>query len=109
MNGSQSGTWLNPTATALALASLVLVFVNGALLLRNEGTQAQVNQRQQFINQTVQVDRAALVLIQTISKTALATKDDALMQLLERHGVHLQPTPGAGPAPVPGTGAGDGK
>jgi len=91
MNGWQTDTWLRPAATALALASIVLLVVNAALTLRNESAQAVVNQRQQFINQTAQVSRVALVLVQTVAKTAMANKDDALMQLLERHGVRLQP------------------
>jgi LAS superfamily LD-carboxypeptidase LdcB len=100
MNGWQTDTWLRPAATALAVASIVLLFVNAALTLRNESAQAVVNQRQQFINQSAQVSRVALVLVQTIAKTALTTKDDALMQLRERHGVRLQPNPPAeGAAP----------
>jgi hypothetical protein len=106
MIGSQSGTWLKPAAMALAIASLVLVCVNAALILRNESAQAVVNQRQQFLNQTVQVSRVALVLVQTIAKTAAATKDEALSQLLERHGVRLQPTQ---PPPGDGPPAGDAK
>ena len=101
MNGWQSDTWLRPAATALAIASIVLLVVNAALTLRNESAQAVVNQRQQFINQSAQVSRVALLLVQTIAKTAAATKDDSLMQLLERHGVRLQsnapPAEGAPP------------
>lgn len=101
MNGWQSETWLRPAATALALASIVLLVVNAALTLRNESAQAVVNQRQQFINQTAQVSRVALLLAQTIAKTAITTKDDALLQLLERHGVRLQSnaSPAEGAAP----------
>jgi len=93
MNGWQTDTWLKPAATALAVASIVLLIVNAALTLRNEGAQAVVNQRQQFINQSAQVSRVALLLVQTIAKTAMANKDDSLMQLLERHGVRFQPNP----------------
>ena len=93
MNGWQTDTWLRPAATALAVASIVLLIVNAALTLRNEGAQAVVNQRQQFINQSAQVSRVALLLVQTIAKTAVTSKDDTLMQLLERHGVKLQPNP----------------
>ena len=96
-----NGTWLRPAATALALAGIVLVFVNGALTLRNEGAQTIIAQRQQFINQGVQVSRVAQLLVQTIARAAVATKDDALTQLLERHGVRLQP----GAAPAEGTAA----
>jgi hypothetical protein len=104
MNGWQSDTWLRPAATGLAIASIVLLVVNAALTLRNESAQAVVNQRQQFINQSAQVSRVALVLAQTIAKTAVATKDDALMQLLDRHGVRLQSNvPPAESAPPEGS------
>jgi hypothetical protein len=101
MIGSQSGTWLKPAAMALALASVVLVCVDAALTLRNESAQAVVNQRQQFLNQTVQVNRIAQVLVQTIAKTAVGTNDEALAHLLERHGVRLQQNapPATGAAP----------
>ncbi|HZT52556.1 MAG TPA: hypothetical protein VFA22_11505 [Stellaceae bacterium] len=99
MDGWWSGTWLRPTAIALALASIALVIVNGALTLRIQNAQAVLTQRQQFINQAVQVSRVAQLLVQTIAKTALATKDDALTALLERHGVRLQPGAPAEGAP----------
>lgn len=81
--------WLGPTATGLAAASLLFVLLNGALVLRNDNAQAVVTQRQQFINQGVQTSRAAQLMIQTIAHVAVATKDDALVQLLEHHGLHL--------------------
>jgi hypothetical protein len=102
MNGWQTGTWLRPAATALAVASIVLVVVNGALTLRNEGAQTVINQRQQFINLSAQVSRVAMLLVQTIAKTAVTTKDDALTQLLERHGVRVQPNPPPAEGAAPG-------
>lgn len=91
MNGWQDGAWLKPAATVLAGLSIVLLIVNAALSLRNESAQNLLNQRQQYINQSAQVSRVAMFLVQTIAKTAVASKDDALFQLLQRHGVKLQP------------------
>ncbi|HUZ73361.1 MAG TPA: hypothetical protein VMU87_10255 [Stellaceae bacterium] len=101
-------TWLRPTATGLAAASFLFVLLNGALVLRNDNAQARVNQRQQFINQGVAVSRAARFMVQTIARVAATTKDDALIQLLERHGMHLTPdAPAAGEGKVPGAAPSD--
>ena len=105
------GGWARPTATGLAAASIVFVLINGALVLRNENAQAAVNQRQQVIDHGLEVSRAAQLMVQTIGNVAVATKDDALIQVLERHGIHLSPNapsvaPGTLPtSPSPGTNA----
>ena len=44
-------------ATALAAVSLALVIVNGTMFTANQSAQAEVNSRQQFINQSVQIAR----------------------------------------------------
>jgi hypothetical protein len=98
----ESGTWwwLRPAATLMAIAAIVLVFVNAVLVVRNQEAQREVNQRQQVINQGVQLARASQFVVETIAKVAVASKDDKLTALLERHGVHLtvnQPPAGAKP------------
>ena len=93
MADDDGGTWLTPAATWLAIASIILVLVNGALQLRNQGVQREVNQRQQVINEAGQFARASQVLIETVAKSAIANKDDALTAVLERHGIKLNVTP----------------
>lgn len=96
----ESGTWLRPAATLTAIAAIVLVFVNAVLVVRNQEAQREVNQRQQVINQGVQLARVSQFVVETIAKVAVASKDDKLTALLERHGVHLninQPPAGAKP------------
>ncbi len=100
--------WLKPTATGLAAASILFVLLNGALVLRNDNAQALVNQRQQMINQGGQLTHAAQLMVQAIARVAIATKDDALFQLLKRHGVHLTPNgPDAGAGAIPGAAPSD--
>src|ERR1700676_3950150 len=81
--------WLRPAATLLAGAGIVLVLINAALLMRNQKAQAEVNQRQQVINHAVQFSRAVQLLVQTIAWTAVTSKDEALVVLLERHGIRI--------------------
>jgi hypothetical protein len=97
------GTWLRTAATWLAVASVLLVLVNAGLVLRNQGSQRVVNQRQQTINQAVQLARAGQILVQTVARVAVATKDDALTAALEHQGIKLNvPATGDKPGEKPG-------
>lgn len=93
--------WLRTAASVLAAAAIVLVVVNGALTLRNEAAQNTVNERQEFINQGAEVRSVAQLLAQTIARKAVATKDQALVALLARHGLKLKQIPTGAPAAAP--------
>ena len=103
MVDDERGGWLFTAATWLAVASIVLVLVNGALALRGQGKQLEVNQRQQAINQSGQLARVSQLLVETVAKSAVANKDDTLTQLLERHGVtiNVKPQSAAPSTPAP--------
>ncbi len=96
------GTWLRTAATLLACVSIVLVLVNAALVLRNQRAQSDINQRQQVINQAAQLGRIGQLLVQTIGRIAVTSRDDALSAALERHGIRIEqnPAPDAGSAPA---------
>ena len=93
MSDGESVRWLRPVAAWLGLAAIVLVLVNVVLVVRNQGAQYEVNQRQQTINQGVQLARVSQYLIETIARSAVANKDDKLTQLLERHGIRINQSP----------------
>jgi hypothetical protein len=97
----EEGSWLNTGALWFAVASIVLVFVNGGLALRNQGDQRDVNQRQQMINQAAQFSRVGQLLVETIAKVSIVNKDDTLNQLLERHGIKVNVTPTPAPEKKP--------
>ena len=88
-----------------AALSLLLVTVNAGLILRNQSAEAEVQQRQQFINQSAQLGQVSAVLIQLLGAAALNGKDDALRALLSDVGITINgpnagtssPTPNAGP------------
>ena len=93
MADEEDSVWLRPAATWLAIASIILVLVNAALALRNQGVQREANQRQQIINQASAIARASQILIETTARIAVLNKDDALTAALERHGIKLNVNP----------------
>jgi acylphosphatase len=93
MGDEEGSTWLRSAATSLAIATIVLVLVNAVLVVRNQGAQREVNQRQQVINQGVQIAHVSQVLVETAARAAVQNKDDKLTALLERHGIHITLNP----------------
>jgi len=89
-------------AVVLGALTVVLVVVNFAVLSSNQSIQAEVNRRQQFINQSNQLNRIDDMLIRTIATAAVNAKDDKLRDLLTQHGVTMTLTPNA---PTPAAGA----
>ena len=97
----EMASWLRPAATVLAAVSILLVLVNAGLVLRNQSMQAHVQQRQQAINQAATLARIQQALIQALAITAVRNKDDAVMALLERHGIHVNAKSPAEPEKKP--------
>ncbi len=101
INASVAAYW---TSVVLGAATVVLVIVNFAVLSANQSIQAEVNRRQQFINQSNQLSRVDDMLIRTLATASVNAKDDKLHDLLTRQGVTLTSVP-TGPAPAPGPAA----
>jgi hypothetical protein len=98
------GYWV---LVVLSGATLILVIVNLVFGQNNRSVQEEVNQRQQFINQTIQLGRVNEALIRAIAQAAIKDKDDRLRDLLAQNGITINPTekssgpePGAVPAPA---------
>lgn len=85
-------------STVLAALSVVLVISNGVLFLANQEAQAAINRRQQFINQSAQLDRLNEALVRALATYAANNKDDQLRDLLAQHGITFQVNP-VPPAP----------
>ncbi|MGH7076320.1 MAG: hypothetical protein ACREFD_19290 [Stellaceae bacterium] len=68
---------------------MVLVIAYIVLAQENRSTQADVNRRQQFINQSIQLGRINDNLIRTIAMAAIKDKDDKLRGLLTRNGITI--------------------
>jgi hypothetical protein len=94
----KSGAAMYWVSVVLGALTVVLVLVNFGLLSNNQAIQAQVNQRQQYINQSAQLSRVSDLLIRTLATEAVNKNDDKVRDMLAAQGVTLQVTPASGAA-----------
>jgi len=87
--------WLYRLSVALSGITLILVIVYIVLFQDNRTVQSEINQRQQFINQSIQLGRVNDALIRALATTAFSDKDDKLRDLLAQSGITINPTTGA--------------
>ena len=99
--------WFRGVLSGVALLGLIFVVVNIFLFLGNRTIQGEVNDRQQFINQSIQLDRLNRELIAALANLAARNNDDQIRNLLASHGITFtvnQPTstaPATSGAPAP--------
>jgi hypothetical protein len=85
--------------TALGALMIVLVLVNILLSLGNQSLRAEVNERQQFLTQSIQLEGLHREIITVLATVALKTNNDQLKSLLASQGINFgQPPPPAGSA-----------
>lgn len=89
----------NIVLTALAVLVLLLVIVNILLMAGNQSLQLSVNQRQQYIAETIQLETLNRQVIGVLAEMALKTNDGQLKELLAGVGINLSPTTPQAPAP----------
>ena len=107
----RTDNWLYRVLVALSGITLVLVVVYIVLVQENRSVQAEVNQRQQFINQSIQLGRINDALIRALAAAAVDNNDDKLRELLAQNGITINPATGAPekqapPAAAPPAGTG---
>jgi len=95
--------WVYRIVLALSGITFVLVVVYLFLVQQNRSVQAEVNQRQQFINQSIQLNRINDALIRALAAVAVNDKDDKLRDLLAQNGITIDAKTGA-PVAAPATG-----
>jgi predicted Holliday junction resolvase-like endonuclease len=78
--------------TALAVLVLLLVIVNILLMAGNQSLQLSVNERQQYIAETIQLEALNRQVIGVLAEMALKTNDGQLKELLAGVGINLSPT-----------------
>ncbi|HEY1433116.1 MAG TPA: hypothetical protein VGF39_16035 [Stellaceae bacterium] len=85
----------------VGLSGLTLAFVVAYMILvqDNRTVQADVNRRQQFINQSIQLGRVNEALLRALATAAVSNKDDKLRDLLAENGIAIN----ASGEPVPST------
>lgn len=78
---------------ALGVVALLLVGVNIATAFANQGLRTEVAQRQQYINQSVQLARFNNQLVQGLATLSAQTGDAQLKAVLNEHGVDFTVKP----------------
>jgi hypothetical protein len=100
------GVWLYWAAVGLSGLTLLLVVTYTILVQDNRSVQLQVNQRQQFINQSIQLGRINDMLIRALAAAAVNNNDNKLRNLLAQSGITInaagEPEKAASP-PAAGT------
>ncbi len=98
--------WRNGILAGGAALSLVLVIADFVLAETNRSVQAEVNARQQFINQSIEFSRVNQALVNAIAIAATKDKDSKLGQILAEQGISIAATPpspaASPPASAPG-------
>ncbi|HEU4345288.1 MAG TPA: hypothetical protein VFU31_27365 [Candidatus Binatia bacterium] len=84
--------------TPLAAVVLVLVVVNVLLSLGNQTLRVEVNESQQMITQTIQLEGLNREIVTILASIAVKANDQQLMSLLASHGISFEAPPGAGKA-----------
>ena len=84
--------------TGLAVLMLLLVLVNILISLGNQSLRLEVNERQQFLAQSMQLEGLHREIITVLATVALKTNNDQLKSLLASQGINLgqSPPPAAG-------------
>jgi hypothetical protein len=80
------GDWLYRVTVALSVLAIGLVASYIVLVQDNRSVQDEVNRRQQFINQAVQLGRINEALVRELAAAAVSANDDKLRDLLAQNG-----------------------
>ena len=89
-------------ATVLGLVSLALLALNFTLLHGNRAVQREVASRQQFVQQSVQLEGLYREIVRALAELAARNNDEAVRAMLARHGITYTVNPPAqAPAAVP--------
>lgn len=91
--------------TALALASLVLLAANVYLVRDNRAVQREVAARQQFVQQSVQLEGLYREIVRALAELAARNNDADVRAMLAKHGITYTVKPPATPTTPPAAAA----
>ncbi len=80
-------TWQLGLTTALGVLAVALVSAQIGLATSNRTLQGQVNQRQQYLQQSAQLEGLYREMVRALAERAASSGDEALRDLLARNGV----------------------
>lgn len=91
------GFW---AATALASVAVLLVIIDGWLVTSNQAIRGEVNNRQQYINQSIQLAQVEQELLKELGALVLKNNNAGIRQILAESGFTVvnQGAPAAGQA-----------
>jgi hypothetical protein len=81
----------------LGVAAAVLLTLNISLSSANRARLAEVTERQAFINDTIRLSSFSTQFIQSLATVSANTGDQALRDVLAKHGVTFEVQPAATP------------
>jgi hypothetical protein len=84
--------------TALAVACMAVTLGTIALGTVNRGRQAEVAQRQQFLQQSVQLEALYREIVRALAELAARNSDEEVRSMLQRHGISYTVNAPAAPA-----------
>ena len=88
------------SVTALAAACLALAAVNITLSSLNRGLQGEVGVRQQYVQQSIQLEGLYKEIIRALAELGARNNDQNVRALLQRHGISYTVNAPASPAPA---------
>jgi hypothetical protein len=93
-------------ATALGAGCLLLAAANVALSASNRGLQGDVALRQQYVQQSVQLEGLYREIVRALAELGARNNDEDVRVLLQRHGISYSVNaPAAGSPPGPAAAA----
>ena len=88
--------WQFRLLVLLSTAAIGLAVVNGTVFTSNRSLQAEVNNRQQFVLQSIQLETLYREMVKSLADLSARSNDEQLRSLLKTHGITFTVNP---PAP----------
>jgi len=81
--------WQFNVLTALGVLALLLVVANGVLFTQNRASQGSLNQRQQFVQQTIPLEGLYREIVKTLADLAVKGNDREILNMLGSLGISV--------------------
>ena len=81
--------WQARSLTAVAALTLLLALANASLLALNRRLQGELHERQQFIQQSVQLEAIYRELVKGLAEVGVKTKDQQILNMLNAQGLSI--------------------
>ncbi len=79
--------WPYRLLNGLGILAFILVVTNVFLTRQNQSLRMEINERQQYINQSIRLSRLNTEIINSLAELAAAKNDEQLKNLLASHGI----------------------